>query len=328
MTTVLITADLHFSANPRDEYRLQFLHKRLPSLIETYKVDQTYILGDLCESKDEHPAYLVNQIVDGITKVHFHAPVTMLMGNHDFLQQGEPFFRFLRNIPGLRYRSKPAKSTIGRSERFNGCDLFLPFTRTPERDWKDLDFKGVKRIFTHMTFKGAEGGFGHRLDGVPLKLLPNVPIISGDVHVPQKLENVTYVGAPYSVDFGDSYVGRVLLLKDDRISQVTVGGAQKRLLRAPNNLAACNRGDIVRVEVPVKAKDYSKWQERVEEIREWAVNKGVQLDSVIPLITDAQDKPRAASVRKAPVNDEQLLTSYAKAKGIDDLTLKTGKRLL
>jgi hypothetical protein len=319
--TTLVTADLHFSANPRDAYRLQFLHKRLPSMIETYKVDEIYILGDLCEAKDEHSAYLVNQIVDGITKVHFHAPVTVLMGNHDFLQQGEPFFRFLRNIPGLKYISKPQRM-------MTGGKLFLPFTRTPERDWKDLDFKGVKRIFTHMTFKGAYGGGGHKLEGVPLDLLPDAPIVSGDVHVPQKLDNVTYVGAPYSIDFGDTYVGRVLLLKDDHISQVTVGGIQKRVLRAPNNLAGCNRGDIVRVEVPVKAKDYSKWQERVEEIRAWAVNKGVNLDSVIPLITDASDKPRAASVRKAPVNDEQLLISYAKAKGIDDLTLKTGKRLL
>lgn len=319
---ILITSDWHLSSNPRDRYRLDFLYKRLPNLIQTYKVTEVFFCGDLCEAKDEHSAYLVNQIVDGITKVHFHAPVTVLMGNHDFLQQGEPFFRFLRNIPGLRYISKPRLSA-------RGPYAFLPFTRTPERDWEALDFKGVKRIFTHATFKGANSGFGHRLDGVPLNLLPDVPIISGDVHVPQKLENVTYVGAPYSVDFGDTYVGRVLLLKDERMSQVTVGGTQKRIVRFDyGGMTPCKRGDIVRVEVPIKAKDYSKWQERVQEIRGWAVEQGVQLDSVIPLITDASDKPRAASARKAPVNDEQLLTSYAKAKGIDDLTLKTGKRLL
>jgi Calcineurin-like phosphoesterase len=315
--TVLVTADLHFSANPRDAYRLEFLHKRLPKLIETYKVSEVYMLGDLCESKDEHAAWLVNQVVDGIAKVHYLAPVTVLMGNHDFLQQGEPFFRFLRNIHGLRYISRPV---IRKGE------MFLPFTRTPEKDWKDLDFKGVRRIFTHMSFKGALGAFG----GIDRTLLPDIPIISGDIHPPQKFENVTYVGAPYTIDFGDDYVGSVLILKDGGRSRVTVGGPQKRIIspRLMTDSTSCNRGDIVRVEVPIKAKDYAKWQETSYKISQWATENHVYLDSVIPLITDSTDKPVSKSKRKAPANDEQLLTDYAKTKGIDDRTLETGKKLL
>lgn len=316
--TTLITADLHFSANPRDAYRLQFLHKRLPDLITTYKVDQIYILGDLCETKDEHAAYLVNQVVDGIARINNISPVTLLMGNHDFLQQGEPFFRFLRNIPGLRYIAQPRQK--------NG-HLFLPFTRTPEQDWKSVEFGGVKRVFTHMTFDGASSGFGHKLEGVSLDLLPNVPIISGDIHTPQKIENLTYVGAPYTVDFGDNYLGTVLLLKDDRMSRVTVGGPQKRIVRAPN-MTPAKRGDIIRVEVPIKAADYSRWQERCDEIRAWAEEEGVYLDSIIPIITDSKEKPGQKIKRKAPLNDDAVLEAYAKIKGIDERTLKEGRKLL
>lgn len=317
--TTLILADPHFSANPRDAYRLEFLHKRLPEMLLTYKVTQTYILGDVCEAKDEHSAYLVNQVVDGIAKIHFHAPVTMLMGNHDYLQQGEPFFRFMRNVPGLRYISKPVLRKHGH--------MFLPFTRDPKKDWASLSPEGVERIFTHMTFEGATGGFGHKLEGPKLSLLPDVPIISGDVHVPQKIDNLTYVGAPYTVDFGDDYIGRVLLLKDDRMSAVVVGGPQKRIVRAPN-MAGCKRGDIVRVEVPIKAAEYSRWQERCDQIRAWAEEQGVYLDSIIPLISDASGVATKSIKRKAPASDDAVLMTYAKIKGIDKRTLETGRKLL
>jgi hypothetical protein len=315
---ILVTADTHFGANPRDAYRLEFLNKRLPSMIKTYKIDEIYILGDITEVKDEHGAQLVNEIVDGLSQIHYIAPVTILMGNHDFLLEGWPFFRFLKNIPGLRFYTNPTKIKT---------NLFLPFTRQPHIDWKRLDFNNVKRIFTHMPFEGAVGSFGHPIKGVSLDLLPDIPIISGDVHSPQKFRNLTYVGAPYSVDFGDDYIGRVLILDDSRLSPVHVGGPQKKIVRAPD-FCKCRAGDIVRVEVPIKASEYAKWQEKCYEISQWATENHVYLDSIIPLITDASEKPVDKKIVHAAKNDEQILYEYAKVKNIDEKTLHIGKGLL
>lgn len=316
---ILITADPHFSANPRDAYRLNFLHKRLPALIKTYKVDMLYVLGDLCEVKDQHGAWLVNQIVDGISAIaKTVSTVSVLMGNHDYLQEGHPFFRFINNIPNVVYRDRPRRV---------GTYLFLPFTRNPVNDWKELDLKGVKRIFTHITFDGATGGFGRKLEGVSLNLLPKLPIVSGDVHSPQKFANLTYVGAPYTVDFGDDYVGRVLLLDDNRLSSVVVGGPQKRLITS-SHLSA-RKGDIVRVEVPIKAKDYSKWSERYDEIKKWAEENDVTLESAVPKIIDASERAiNKSKLRRAAVDDEALVDEYGKAKKIDQRTLAIGKELL
>jgi Calcineurin-like phosphoesterase len=316
----LITADLHFSATPRDAYRLQFLHKRLPALLKTYKVEQLMILGDMCEVKDQHGAWLVNQIVDGLAEIaKTVSSIVVLMGNHDFLQEGHPFFRFTKHIPNVVYRDRP---------RLVNGNLFLPFTSTPEKDWPAIDMKGAKRIFTHMTFDGATGGFGRKLEGASLDLLPKVPIISGDVHTPQKFANLTYVGAPYTVDFGDDYAGRVLLLDDKRLSSVVVGGPQKRLIKAPT-LAGARAGDVVRVEVPIKAKDYSHWSERHEQIRKWADEAGVTLDSVVPVIIDASERAvNKAKLQRAAINDDALLTEYGKAKKIDERTLAIGKAFL
>ena len=318
--TTLITADLHFSATPRDAYRLQFLHKRLPALLKTYHVDKLYILGDMCEVKDQHGAVLVNQIVNGLASIaKIVSSVSILMGNHDFLQEGHPFFRFTQHIPNITYRDRPRRV---------GDHLFLPFTRTPEKDWKVVNFIGVKRIFTHMTFDGATGGFGRKLEGVSLDLLPEVPIISGDVHTPQKLDKLlTYVGAPYHIDFGDDYAGRVLLLDDKRVSSVVVGGPQKRLIKAPH-LTGARSGDVVRVEVPIKAKDYSKWAERHEQIRKWAEETGVMLDSVVPVVIDASERAVDKHKMQKAIDDGALLTEYAKAKKIDERTLAIGREFL
>ena len=53
----------------------------------------------------------------------------------------------------------------------------------------------ARRIFTHNTFAGAIRANGVQLGGIPLDALPDVPIISGDIHNPQRNGRLTYVGA-------------------------------------------------------------------------------------------------------------------------------------
>jgi hypothetical protein len=105
----------------------------------------------------------------------------------------------LSEIANIRYIAEPIKS--------EGL-LWLPHTRDWQQDWRSIDMRGARRILTHNTFAGAVGANGVELGGIPLDALPNVPIISGDIHSPQRNGRLTYVGAPYTVDFGDEYEPR------------------------------------------------------------------------------------------------------------------------
>jgi predicted phosphodiesterase len=315
----LVTSDWHISNNPRDAYRLKFLHEILPALVKKHKVRRILNLGDITEQKDEHPAELVNVVVDGLERLSRLAEIIYVMGNHDLLQEGHPFFRFVRHL-GVRYITKP--TLVGRY-------LFLPFTRRPEQAWAELPRADM--IFTHVAFKGATTDSGYELDGIDPTLLPDVPIISGDIHAQQTFDNITYVGAPYSVDFGDRTDGRILLLDSDMNSKsIKVGGPQKRVVRMSVEGAVQETaypGDVVRIEVPMKSSEYARWGEIRSMAEQWATEKDLYLDSVIPEIKQVV-KPAQEIQRASPLLDDQVIERFGKLRRLDEKTIAVGKALL
>ena len=221
--TDLLTADWHLSDNPRDAYRFEFLEQRLPKLIRHYQISRLYLLGDLTEAKNHHSSQLVNRIIDGLLHIQDQgAEVFLLRGNHDSdADTDNPFFGFAGYFNDFHYIHQPT--------HFDG-DLLLPHSRDPARDWRDLDLAGVTMILAHATFTGAVGSNRAPLAGVAPPS-STIPIVSGDVHVPQKIGNVTYVGAPFSIDFGDDYQPRVLLRAGSKLTTVNLKGSQKRIIR-------------------------------------------------------------------------------------------------
>jgi hypothetical protein len=224
----LVTADLHLSDNPRDAYRHKIL-QRLYKHAERLGVQRTFILGDLTEAKNSHSDWLVNAVSEHVRRFTKLGDVILLKGNHDYLSDPDvPFFHFLRHMPQVRWVCNPTGCTlpgIGRT-------LFLPHTRAYKRDWAGLSFEGYDYLFAHCSVTGAGTGHGRRLEGgVPLSIFPrDARVISGDIHVPQQVGCVTYVGAPSLVDFGDDYQPRFLLLDGDRMRSIPIHGPQKRLV--------------------------------------------------------------------------------------------------
>jgi hypothetical protein len=314
--TTLVTADLHLSANPRDEYRFHFLEQRIPTLLKGGEVSRLLVLGDLTETKDGHDADFVNRVATGFRRIADFVEVDVVMGNHDYMNGHTPFFRILGLHPKITFIEEP---------KLVGKTLYLPHTRNPAKDWpKSMD--RVTKIFTHYTFEGAISESGTKLEGMSLEELPDVPIYSGDVHVPQRISNLTYIGAPYTIDFGDAYIGRVLMFNGEKVKEIIVGGPQKRLLRAPH-LTGANAGDVVRIEVPIKASEYPKWQEKSDQLRAWADENKLTVEAIVPVITERKTS-KEMPTRKATVSDEQLLEDYGKTKKLDERTLARGKDLL
>src|SRR5688572_5186840 len=229
------------------------------------------ICGDLTDEKDHHPATLVNRVVDHIHELAKLCSVIIPKGNHDYTSlHTTPFFTFLKRIKNVSWINQP---------EWWGTYLLLPHSPNPERDWKSLDFKKADLIFAHQTFTGAQSESGRELHGVPIPFPKGSTVISGDVHVPQKLGPVIYIGAPYTIDFGDDYEPRVLLIKGQNITSVPVTGVQKRLVECrPEDLTSIkvkgiNEGDIVKLRIEVDADAYAHWSDIRAVAYAWAAKR-------------------------------------------------------
>jgi hypothetical protein len=330
MAPTLITSDLSLTDNPRDEYRWEFLEKTLPTFLRVEGARMLYVLGDLTEEKDNHGSWLVNRLCDAFYKLAQLADVAILRGNHDYQGSGFPFFSFLDMLESITFISEPM-SIPG--------TLFLPHTTNYIRDWepwKDT-LRNYPLVFAHNTFQGAFAN-GVAIPGIPPSYFPSSTlIIAGDIHTPQTHGKVTYVGAPYTVDFGDDYKPRVLVIHEDpfRFESVPVPGVQKWLLTVDANgdwkmgrgALPVGRG-IVKVRVLLERGDYAKWPEIRDRVRAMMEEKGLIVHAVEPVV-QKQDKTSAASKSKRKTeSDEELLNRYAKIHGIDEKTVKTGLEML
>jgi predicted phosphodiesterase len=316
----IITGDLHLSHNPRDDYRFGFM-KWLEKYARKRKPDQIVIAGDLTEEKDRHPAELVNKVVDHVHALAQIAPVIALEGNHDYKDEGHAFFAFLSRIPNTRWISKPTAI---------GDMLCLPHTNNYKRDWKHIDLAAYDTRLCHQTFNGASVGFGRKLEGIPLDVLPrNGVTFCGDIHVPQEMGQLVYIGAPYHVDFGDDYKARVIECNDrDWVSVDTSTLPQKRLIKleeAPHlRQQHYNKGDIV--EIKVNVDDMGGWQPLKQQVQAEAIEMGMKVWAIKPVL--AKHVVRRRHKVKDSQTDHEILETFAKRHDLTEHTLKVGVSLL
>lgn len=328
--TLLITADLHLSDNPRDSYRHSFMAK-LPKLAKSQKASHVIIAGDLTEAKDRHSAVLVNQVVDHLQQIAKVCPVILLRGNHDGLTSDHSFFEFVDQINDMRWISLPTPLLIKDGEKEYRYQ-FLPHTTNHERDWKNVDFKRATWVFAHNTFHGADVGHGRRMDGIPLDAIPKTcRVISGDVHVPQKLGHVTYVGSPFLVDFGDTFEPRVLVIDGKNVKSIPIEGSQKKLVEVKwisdiERQDTLNKDDILKVRVHIAQGDFPRWPDMVRQVREWGAKHGYIIHAVQPII--AAESKAKKRVSKDPQSDKDVLRAYAQRREVDEQTLAVGLHLL
>lgn len=322
----LLVADLHLNNNPRDEYRHAF-QTELRKIVRREKPEVVVINGDLTDEKDYHPAVLVNRVVQHIYELANITPnVIINKGNHDYTALAStPFFEFLSRLERVEWVNKP--------KEFYGF-LMLPHTPNHERDWKNLNWGFAQHVVAHNTFAGTKSDRGFKLDGIPTGIFPKgVKVWSGDVHTPQEVGPVTYIGAPYTVDFGDDYEPRVILLDNGKPKFIPCPGPQKRLLevklghKLPASFPKFNRGDILKVRAIVNSDQYARWSEFVDGVHQWGIKHGFVVHMVQPVHDKAPVKrtvPQAVN-RKS---DEQIVKDFAKRQSMSSVTLKTGLKFL
>jgi DNA repair exonuclease SbcCD nuclease subunit len=331
--TLLITADWQLSSNKRDAYRFDNL-LQLVDIIEKHKPSHLLILGDLTEEKNYHADQLVNDIVELLYNIACLCPIIVLEGNHDAAGD-QAYFEFLRRVTNVTWVDRPTRMTLDKM----GC-LFLPATNNPEKDWAHPTIFGnlPHWIFAHHTFATVETESGFHLRGTPLDLLPiGAHVISGDIHTPQFItdnqRSVTYVGAPYSVDFGDDFAPQVLLVDGKTILEVPMVGAQKRLLDIdygfnPHQAAhPINQGDIVKVRYQLKADERERWPQIKADLRKKIESWGCTVYAVLPIAPPAATlSVRSASRQRR--SDEQVLEDFAKRQKVPGPILEVGLEIV
>lgn len=332
MKTAVI-GDPHLSDVARDLYR-DHLFRDLPGMLKKLKVTHTIILGDLTDAKDRHSGRLVNMIVQHVMALQLLGPVDVLMGNHDYENPDQPFFGFLDYLPDVTYHSKPERTKLPGV----GNVQWLPHTYDYKRDWKNIKFHKSDLCIAHNTFQGAD--LGHKLadDGIPTNVLPHDRVLCGDVHQPQKIDNVTYVGAPYTVDFGDEYTPRLMLIHEGAVKSRPLDmSAQKILIEAKSyddlpkaaKAAGAHHGDIVKIRIAVKARTMDEWGQLSEDARAWARKQGYIVHAVQPRIQEADSGKKQIQIKgRDRRSDKDAVTDYADRNAVNDRTLQMGVVLI
>ena len=323
--TILVTPDLHLNALARDQYRHDF-QKQLRALVTKHRVHTVFILGDLTDEKDFHSATLVNKVVDHMQELAQLTKVVILKGNHDYTSVATvPYFAFLKHLIQIEW--------IGEPMILPGPNLLLlPHTPNPVRDWeKRWNFEAFDWVFAHQTFEVAKAESGRVMEGASAALFKGTKVISGDVHVPQTLGPVTYVGSPYTIDFGDDFAPRVLLLNGTKMQSIPCTGPQKRLVqfRIGDKLptGGLNKGDILKVRVELDIGQYAQWAAIKDNIMGWGAKHGFVIHLVQP-VTQQTGQAKKASPRAAPKSDTELLKGYATRQKVDARTVRVGLDLM
>lgn len=282
------------------------------------------ILGDLTEEKDRHPSQLVNKIMGHLYRFARTAPTLVMMGNHDYHNEGSPFFAFIDAIDNLYWIDKV---TLGCNlpnatlrDAF-GDDVLLPHTRNHERDWKNVPWDTVYNAWAHNTFTGAETAQGKRLEGIDLKDIPeHVDIIAGDIHKPQQFGNLTYVGSPYSVDFGDDFKPRALIVGGSKVSSLSLAKYPQKVLAIVDDIGdlfgkkapKVYPGDVVKLRIGID--DMGQWHAVHADARKWITDRGALPFRIEPILAKGivQRSHEVKQTGTSLASEADVLRDYSK----------------
>jgi hypothetical protein len=327
---VLITADLHLTNRPLDSYRWEFFQWLREQRFETL-----VILGDLADDKDFHCSTFVNRVVEELTTLtEAGHEVHLLMGNHDYSCPDSPFFEFLKHYPGCYYHATPQIWELG-----NMRWAFYPHSREPSKYLSDMrrgEDVAVDFTLCHQMFNGAVSEHGKQLEGWRVGSLSGAgKVFAGDVHVPQVVGDVEYVGAPYPIHFGDNYKPHVVVVNSEgrQWSYLKPPSLRKLVVEVsdPSQIEFDSRwqaGDQVKVVLKIGRSDFGRWEHYRKQVRRICERNelvlcGIELKERIRVRLTTPARSAVVGISR----DEQF-RQYCKHAGIDKNDAGYGSLLL
>lgn len=330
----LIISDLHLTENIHEEYRWS-VFSTVREYLKQHKIPDLFILGDLLDKKDRHPAELVNHLINELVECSKIAHVTILKGNHDYLKPEHPFLDFLNYIDYITWIDQP-RLILEDNDKI----LWLPHSRTPEVDWKDLEYYDLNFIFMHQSVIGCKVSNMFEMNhGLNLKWLTSrttAKIYSGDIHVPQDIDVLTYIGTPHPVSFGDHYQPRMLHLKGRTHTEIPLFTIQRLALTVESledlkiqcECFNTKPGDHLKIKIILPHSELSQWSDLKQVIQAWCEHKELKLfDLTLEKFTSEEELVTTSSKFKH-IDPFAALEEYTKQTQLDAFTVQLGKDLL
>lgn len=328
MRQVLIVSDLHFDNKPNNEYRFG-LFEQVLDVAKSHKVKTLYILGDVLQNKDQHPGKLINRVLDGLVLwANAVEEVVILHGNHDSLEADNPYLYFVRHIPKLRYINKITKG---------GGIIWLPHTRNPNHHWGGLDFSN-QIVYAHMTVVGSVYESGVHAEGSDLvdpSMFKRAKfVLSGDIHSPQTVSMIHYIGCPYQVRFGDKFQGNCVVFNEETLELTRVPLDFPRLVTIDTVseedsklqlFANTKPGDKVKIRLRINQENMHEWQEIKGKLVDLADRYSVELYS-LEIIKDLYTEPKSNSEPVSKTID--YFSEYCSEQKLDKELVSVGRSLL
>ena len=330
---ILLSGDWHFTSKSQDAYRFK-IFPWLVEQIREHSVSTVVILGDLTDAKDRHSSALVNQVCDGLLALSQEAKVVVLKGNHDYVDEGCPYFKFIQAFPHIDYVSDVSFRYIANVK----CAL-IPHQRG-RVDWevvaRRLTETKSELALLHHTFHGAVTSLDFMLEGdspAPLTKT-SAQVFSGDIHVPQVVGPVTYVGSPYTIRFmPTTRPCRVVVWEQGGKSwDIPFPGVTRSTLQVtvgrPVSLDHIAPGDQVKIQLRGKRRDLADISNTKRQMIEKLQNAGAEVCGVEVSIIEsrrAQETPIKPSVGVDPLD---ALHRFAKTQKVSEACVRMGERLL
>lgn len=306
----LIVTDLHLTDDPSTEYRWG-LFPWLNEQIKEHRVRSLLVLGDVTDAKDAHRSALVNRVVSSFSSLRID-DITILAGNHDWLKQGEEFFRFLNLLPNIKFITQPYEDFT----KGGPLAYFLPYSKNPYKDWSGMDFSHYDLLFMHQTIKGAVASNGQEMDGEELPDFSGPRVYSGDIHVPQTIGGLTYVGSPYHVHFGDNFKPRAILLDRNGVEHDLHFETIKRVVIKATSLQELRRkrlraGDQVKLRVELSEAEKHQWHRIRREAVEYLEACQVSVHGVELIVAKANKRVEVGGRQgRALLSPQELITRF------------------
>lgn len=335
-----LISDLHFTDKPEDSYRFEIFTYIYHQFKKTGDKN-LLVLGDLTDAKNHHSANLVNSIVRRFLDLREAGmEIFLLKGNHDYIDPDTPFFGFLDSFEYISWISDPRCILIeGRV-----C-LFLPHTRSPRSDWESCSIvkkyrKTADLVFCHESVIGSVVSGGYEMqEGLSPAFFKRFrgKVYSGDIHNPQTIGRVNYVGTPYSIRFNDHYRGRVLRLLGDsqEILYPDIMGRWTFDVESVDSLTDSvfysqpSAGDQIKVRIRLSEAEQQDWDDVKKDIESFCSEQELVLSSLHMLGKEklpVRGKKNRKISKAAP--PEKVVSKFSRHKGISKRRTREGKRIV
>lgn len=329
---ILIFSDLHLhkwaygssienGMNSRLRAQADVFGQILNSVIDN-EIEEVVFCGDLFHLKGSIADEVLKVAYEGFQALTAHAPVTLLVGNHDTNRKDRSIhsLHWLRALPNLN---------VVNSEYHNNWGSFLSYTEDEQVLLKFLkEVPNDNMVFLHQGIRGLKMGSGFVVpneifhpDMVPY----GVPrVFTGHYHKSQVLGRIRVVGSTMQHDWGDSgdrrgwlYMNTVLdsckffESKAPRFEYFSRQATSDEWFSYVNN-------NFIRV--------YTNQNDDLAQVRQSFMDLGAR--SVEFVQNEKKSTSRQYTLKPDGMDLEEIISAYEKAKDVDSQSKEIKEKLM